>query len=330
MMAARVIVSAVLISFRLLATADAADHLKVTLLGTGTPQPEIARFGPGTLVEAGGQRLLIDCGRGVTQRLWQLQMPLSSVTAVFLTHLHSDHIVGIPDLWLTGWLAPPFGHRMSAFEIWGPPGTKMMMKDLQRAYDWDIQARVALGNLSPAGIAVVAEDVHQGVVYEKNGVKVTAFDVDHGIKPALGYRIDYGTHSVVISGDTRPSENLIQFSAGTDVLIHEVAAAPVEQMRRSESARRIIGHHTTPEEAGRIFSAVKPKLAVYSHIALLTTEPNVPAPGVMDLLKATRKTYGGPLEVGEDLMSIDIGRIAIVHRFAARKHQADLAPSTKR
>src|SRR6476660_3854407 len=107
-----------------------AQDLKVTLLGSGSPQPRIERFGPSTLVEAGGQKILIDCGRGASQRLWQMHISLSAVTAVFLTHLHSDHIVVIPDLWLTGWLPPLFGHRTEPFRIWGPVGTKRMMAKL--------------------------------------------------------------------------------------------------------------------------------------------------------------------------------------------------------
>jgi ribonuclease Z len=302
------------------ARAAQAD-LKVTLLGTGTPIPIINRFGPSTLVEAGPEKLLIDCGRGASQRLWQLHIPLSAVTAVFLTHLHSDHVVGIPDLWLTGWLPTPFGGRSSAFRIWGPRGTQGMMANLERAYAWDIQVRAPDENLQPAGVAVIAQDVEEGVVYEKNGVKVTAFTVDHGplIKPALGYRVDYNGHSVVISGDTRPTENVIKFAQGTDVLIHEVADARPELLKISDAARRIIGHHTRPAEAGRIFSRVRPRLAVYSHIALLTTESAVAPPTMDDIVAATRTTYGGPLQVGSDLMSIEIGSTVTVHQFAGSK-----------
>ncbi len=217
-----------------------AQDLKVTLLGTGSPLPIIDRFGPSTLVEAGPEKLLIDCGRGSSLRLWQLRIPLGDVTAVFLTHLHSDHVVGIPDLWLTGWLGNPFGHRAGPFRVWGPTGTEELMRNLEKAFQGDIGFRIAEG-MSPQGVAVLAQDVSQGVVYEKNGVKVTAFAVDHGTaKPALGYRIDYGGRSVVLSGDTRFSENLIGFSKGADVLIHEVAGARAQLLTKSEVARN---HH---------------------------------------------------------------------------------------
>jgi ribonuclease Z len=100
------------------------EGLTVTLLGTGDPSRTVTRFGPSTLVEAGAERLLFDCGRGTSQRLWQIGTPLSAVAVLFLTHLHSDHVVGIPDLWLTGWLPTPFGRRAEPFRVMGPSGLR--------------------------------------------------------------------------------------------------------------------------------------------------------------------------------------------------------------
>jgi ribonuclease Z len=297
-----------------LSMSSPAQGLKVTLLGTGSPLPIMDRFGPSTLVEAGCEKLLMDCGRGASLRLWQLRIPLGDVTAVFLTHLHSDHVVGIPDLWLTGWLANPYGHRSGPFRVWGPTGTKELMGNLEKAFQGDVGFRIAEG-MSPQGVAVLAQEVSQGVVYEKSGVKVTAFEVDHATaKPAFGYRIDYGGHSVVLSGDTRFSENLIRFSKGVDVLVHEVASARAELLTKSEVARTIVALHTTPEEAGTVFTRVKPRLAVYSHVVLLTTDPAFPAPTSTEVLQRTRKTYDGPLEMGEDLMTIEIGNNLDVQR----------------
>jgi ribonuclease Z len=290
------------------------QELKVTLLGTGSPIPMLDRFGPSILVEAGPEKLLIDCGRGASLRLWQLHIPLGAVTAVFLTHLHSDHVVGIPDLWLTGWLPPPFGHRTQAFQIWGPIGTKEMMANLQKAFATDIRFRMADG-IPAQGIAIAAQDVAQGLAYESDGIKVTAFEVDHATaKPAFGYRIDYRGRSVVLSGDTRPSENLVRFSKDVDVLIHEVAWARPELLKKSQAARIIIGLHTTPEQAGTIFARVKPRLAVYSHIVLITTDPAFTEPSDADVLKLTSERYVGPLEMGQDLMTIRIGNNIDVRR----------------
>jgi len=155
-------------------------------------------------------------------------------------------------------------------------------------------------------------------VYLQNGVRVTAFQVDHATaKPAFGYRIDYAGRSVVLSGDTRLSENLIRSSKGVDVLIHEVAWARPELLKKSEAARIIIGLHTTPEEAGTVFARTKPRLAVFSHVVLVTTDPAFREPTNADVLELTRKTYEGPLEMGEDLMTIEIGDKIHVHRAAS-------------
>ena len=296
-----------------------SQTLKVTLLGTGTPVPIIERFGPSILVEAGSEKLLFDCGRGVPLRLWQLHIPMRDVTAVFFTHLHSDHVVGFPDLWLTGWLPSPFGLRTKPMRVYGPEGTTQMMLYLKRAYQADLRFRMADEKIPLVGAEIITREITEGVVYEKSGLKVTAFNVDHGefIKPAFGYRIDYQGRSVVLSGDTRFSENLIRFSKGADVLFHEVGVAKAENLSTSDAARRIIGHHTTPEDAGRVFDRVKPRLAVYTHIVLLSTDLTINAPTVDDLVSLTRKTYSGPFEVGEDLMSIEVGDKITVHRFTS-------------
>lgn len=185
-----------------------------------------------------------------------------------------------------------------------------MMSHLEQAYQFDIHIRRDVDEKLPSqGVVVVAKDVDQGVVYENEGIKVTAFLVDHGpVAPAFGYRIDFAGHSIVLSGDTRYSENLIHFSEGVDVLIHEVidpGAFRVENPSTStERIQTVVAHHTTPEQAGTIFARVKPKLAVYSHI--------VPG-GTTGLIDLTRKKYSGPLEVGEDLMRVEVGEKVVVH-----------------
>ncbi len=147
-----------------------------------------------------------------------------------------------------------------------------------------------------------------GIVYEADGVKVTAFEVDHGdaVKPAFGFRVDYGGHSVTISGDTRFSENLIRHAMGTDLLIHQVAMAREELVKISRPVQIILAHHTKPEEAGVVFTRTHPKLAVYYHFSLQGS-PQVAPPTEKDVLELTRKTYSGPLELGEDLMTFSIG-----------------------
>jgi ribonuclease Z len=293
-----------------------SSDFRVTLLGTGTPIPRPDRFGPSALVEAGDEKLLIDAGRGATMRLYQLKIPMGRIDALLLTHYHSDHTVGIPDFWLTGWLSSFYARRTAPLRVIGPVGAKSLMAALRDAYAADIKIRIEDEKLPLQAIATSVEEFDQdGVVYEHNGVKVTAFEVDHGdaIKPAYGYRIDYDGRSAVISGDTRYNENVIKYGTGVDLLIHEVACARPELMQEIH-IQRIVAHHTTPLEAGLVFARTKPKLAAYTHLVLLASD-QVPALTVDDLVTQTRQTYAGPLEIGEDLMAFEIGDTVTVCRF---------------
>ena len=297
-------------------TCHAESDFKVTLLGTASPAPRVDRFGPSTLVEVGGQKLLFDAGRGVPIRLRQLRIPLGKINTLFITHYHSDHTSGIPDVWLTGWLPTPYGSRALAFHVVGPVGAKTLMSNLEKAYALDVKIRLEDEKTSPAGIATIVEEFDKdGVVYDKNGVKVIAFAVEHGaaIKPAVGYRIEYKNRSVTISGDTRYDENVIKYGTGTDLLIHEVGSARPELLASSVPVQRIIAHHTTPREAGLVFSRAKPKMAAYTHIVLLSSE-KFPEPTLDEVIAETRQTYSGPLVVGEDLMSFEIGDTVEVKR----------------
>jgi ribonuclease Z len=291
------------------------DDLKVTLLGTGVPTPRPDRFGPSTLIEAGDQKLLIDAGRGGSIRLYQLGVPIGRIDALLLTHYHSDHTVGIPDLWLTGWLQSHFGTRTKPFRVIGPTGARNLMSHLEKAYALDIKIRVEDEKLPPVGAAILVQEFHNdGIAYEKDGVRVIAFEVDHGeaIKPAYGYRIEYGGRAVVISGDTRYNNNVIKYSTGADLLIHEVAIVRPE-LASEPYIQRIMAHHTTAREAGTIFERAKPKLAAYTHLVFLSNQ-RIPPASLDDLIAETRQTYSGPLEVGEDLMSFEVGETVHVRR----------------
>ncbi len=291
----------------------------VTLLGAGAPAPRPDRFGPSTLIEAGDQKLLIDPGRGATIRLYQLGLPMGRIDAL-LTHYHSDHDVGIPDLWLTGWLQSHYARRAAPFRVIGPTGAKNLMSHLEKAYALDIKIRVEDEKLSPEGAAIMVEELDRdGVVYAASGLKVIAFEVDHGaaIKPAFGYRIEYADRTVVISGDTRYNENVVKYGAGADLIIHEVAMARPELMSEAKF-QRIMAHHTTAREAGMVFARTKPKLVTYTHLVFLANDRIAPAT-VDDLIAETRQTYAGPLEVGEDLMSFEIGETLQIYRTTKKQ-----------
>jgi ribonuclease Z len=294
------------------------SEFRVTLLGTGHPYPSPVRFGPSALIEAGGQRLLVDAGRGVTIRLWQLEIPLSALDRVLLTHFHSDHINGLPDLWLTGWLPPVWASRKTPFRVIGPTGAAKLMSKLEEAYAADIDIRLVDEKLPREGITPIVEEFDRdGVVYEKDGLRVTAFEVDHGdfIKPCYGYRFDYRGRTAVLSSDTRYNENVIKYGRGADLLVHEVAAVRPELLAEPGIVH-IMGHHTSPRDAGRVFAQTKPKLAAYTHMVLLAS-PRVPALTPDDVVAATREVYDGPLVVGEDLMTFEIGETVSVRRFGA-------------
>ncbi|WP_103105835.1 MBL fold metallo-hydrolase [Brevibacillus reuszeri] len=277
--------------------------MKVTLLGTGSPLLSMERFGTSTLIEAGSEKLLFDAGRGAALRLNQINVLPGEINKLFITHLHSDHLIGIPDIWLTGTLTTT-GHRSTEFEVWGPTGTKQMMEDLKKAFKPDIDTRIENGYIVPTGAETIGHDIEPGVVYEKNGVQVIAFLVDHDIDPAYGYRINYKGRSVVISGDTSYNENIIKYGKGVDLLIHEVIAARPEDLKKIKAFNKIVSIHTTPEQAGKVFQLTRPKLAVYTHIVLLgdLSEPEA------NLLYRTQSVYDGNVIVGNDLMTFEIGK----------------------
>jgi ribonuclease Z len=283
-----------------------APRFRVTLLGTGSPPPRMDRFGPATLVEAGTGLFLFDAGRGVLQRLVQAGHQYRDLRALFLTHLHSDHVVGLPDLWLTGWLLSRRDHPLQVF---GPAGSSDMASHLAKAFAYDLGIRIEDDGSDPAGGRLDVTEIKEGVLYRQDGVTITAFDVDHRpIAPAFGYRIDYGGRSAVLSGDTRVSENLVKWAKGADLLVHEVAYRTGE----TQSTSRILAHHTLPAQAGDVFSRVAPGLAVYSHVGVSADISDA------RLVEMTRATYKGPLVVGADLMSFDIGQTVQVNQPPGR------------
>ena len=241
-----------------ISAATHSDAIRVTLLGTGTPFPNAERFGSAILVEVAGKKLLFDCGRGVVIRLAQAQISPKDIDGLFLTHLHSDHVVGIPDLWLSGWLLG----RERPLPIWGPLGTHSMAEHLAQAFGFDIRIRQAAPDPLPVkGVTLDAKEIAQGEIYNDGSTQVSAFLVDHGtVKPAFGYRLDSAGHSVVISGDTKFCQNLVDFATGADCLIHVAWSA--DWKNPTPPSKRSIA---SAEDAGRVFAIVKPKLGVVYH-----------------------------------------------------------------
>lgn len=296
------------IAVTLISTAAARDSdFRVVLLGTGTPVPSSTQFGPSILVEVEGRPYVVDCGRGCGIRLGQVYGPRDYKRAdtVLLTHFHSDHVVGLPELYLNGWVQ----QRRTPLRLLGPSGVQQLANGMQSAFAADIDLRTfeaeELENSVEGGQIEVISVSSDGLVIEEYGLTITAFSVDHGhVTPALGYRFDFDGRSVVISGDTGPSDNLTKYANGADVVIHEVMSPGLIEQLRSlyprSAADFISSIHTSAEEAGVIFSEISPKLAVYYHTRNDESTRK-------SLLEETRQSYSGNLLVGEDLMVIDVG-----------------------
>lgn len=276
---------------------QAADEaFRVTLIGTGAPPPDRARMGPATLVEAGGRRLLFDVGRGASSSIRALGLNLGAVHTVFLTHLHVDHLSGLPDFWLTGHHRDRFGQRLDPVVIHGPVGVARMVAGLKQAYG-DIARGWRLPDVALEVAAVEFDG--PGIVYNEGGVRVTAFRVPHG-DDAYGYKIEYQGRAVVISGDTGFSEEVIRQAEGADLLIHEVFYVDPNGGMTPDLLARLRTIHTEPEAAARVFAAAKPRVAVATHLGELAEE-------TPDLEAAVRAGYAGRFVVGEDLMSFILG-----------------------
>jgi ribonuclease Z len=268
-------------------------------------------MGPATLVQAGGMNLLFDAGRGAAVRVVQAGISVGQIDAVFLTHFHSDHVNGLSDVWMSGYI-PVIGGRKSALPLYGPTGVRTLARGLMIAHGGDAKVRIADEGVPVAATRLEPHEFKaDGVVFERKGVKVTAFAVDHGkfIKPAVGYRIDYAGHSVVLSGDTRFDPAVIKNATGVDLLIHEVAAIPGGA--DPANYRAVLDHHIAPEEAGRVFTQAHPKLAVYSHIVRPRVGGQAPI-SLEEIETLTRQTYNGPLVMGADLMRFAVGQTVAV------------------
>lgn len=270
---------------------------QVILLGTGTPYPDPKAFGPATAVKVGDRVFLFDAGVGVMRQINAARLPISGPEAVFFTHLHSDHTLGYADLILTSWVM----RRQTVFPVYGPHGLLRMTNHLLAAFSEDIQVRTnGLEGETANGYRVKVHEIGPGVVYDRDGVRVTAIQVNHGSwKEAYGYRIDTPDRSIVISGDTRPSEALIKVATGLDTLVHEVylssRVAPENRRRGNLWPQYMRESHTSDHELGEIADRVKPRLLILTHIARFGGTDE-------EILAGIRKGgYKGRVIIGKDL-----------------------------
>ena len=274
-----------------------ATGTEVILLGTGTPYPDPAASGPATAVVVAGRVFLFDAGPGVMRRLNAAKLPISGPEALFITHLHSDHTLGYADLMLTSWVM----RRRAPFPVYGPRGLRKMTKHLLAAYSEDISIRTnGLEHEVAGGYRVDVHEIRRGVVYEKDGVRVTAIVVQHGAWPdAFAYRIDTADRSIVISGDTRPSDELVKAAQGVDILIHEVYSAarlkPEDRPGGQDWPRYCREYHTSDLELGALAMRIQPKLLILDHMIRMGATDE-------ELLSGVRAGgYNDRVVVGKDL-----------------------------
>lgn len=274
-----------------------ANRTEIILLGTGTPYPDPNSSGPATAVVVDGRVFLFDAGAGVMRKLNAAKLPLSGPEAVFITHLHSDHTLGYADLILTSWIM----RRAKPFPVYGPRGLQRMTNHLLAAYSEDIEIRTnGLEHEAPGGYQVNVHEIQAGVVYERNGVRITAIAVHHGTwKHAFGYRIDTPDRSIVISGDASPSETLIKAAQGVDVLIHEVYWAaglkPEDRPGGKDWPQYCREFHTSDVELGAAAARIQPKFLILDHTIRFGASDE-------ELLGGIRRGgYAGKAVVGKDL-----------------------------
>ena len=274
-----------------------ADSTIVVLLGTGMPRPNPEASGPATAIIVGEQVFLFDAGPGVERQLSAAHLPINGVTALFITHLHSDHTLGYPDLIFTSWVMG----RKKPLQAYGPVGLLKMTNHLLAAYAEDIDVRIqGLEHQTPDGYKVNVHEIRSGKVYDRLGVKVTALPVPHGNwRVSLAYRMDTADKSVVISGDTRYNEALVRFAFGADVLVHEVYSAsrlkPEPRPGGEDWPKYMHEFHTSDTELGALAAKTNPKVLVLTHIIRMGASDE-------ELIAGVRKGgFKGRIVVGHDL-----------------------------
>src|SRR5512138_1022744 len=299
-------------SFTLVASLSAATHLRgqkgrtrLILLGTGGgPRPRKESSGAAQVVISNGAAYVIDCGDGVARQLAQAGVPLTTLRHVFLTHQHSDHNADYGNLI---WLAWASGLN-TRVDTWGPPPLEQMTKLFFQMNAYDIETRIANeGRVPLAPLVHVHELRRGGVVMRDDNVRVAAALVDHPpVVPAFAYRFDAADRSIVISGDTTPSDNLIKLAKGADVLVHSVLFVPaVDRLvarvpNASALKASIIAHQTSAEDAGRVARDAGVKILVLSHL-VPADDPRVTERMWID---AARTHFSGTVIVGRDLLEV--------------------------
>lgn len=308
-MPARGFTKSALLSFILAASAAAQagpaaggdSAPKIVFLGTGMPRPTPDRQGPSLAIVAGSKAYLVDAGTGCVRQANAAYiagikpLKVEELNIAFITHLHSDHTLGLPDLVFTPWVMG----RKTPLELYGPSGTKAMSEYITRAWEQDEDIRIhGLEGDNTTGYKVSAHEIKPGLIYKDEFVSVTAFAVEHGSwREAYGFVFETGGKRIVISGDARPTESVSKACAGCDALVHEVYSGygGTSQKTPEEWMKYMRAFHTSGEELGTLATKARAKLLIITHWVPLGSSDQ------SDLLAAIKKNYSGPVIIARDL-----------------------------
>lgn len=275
--------------------------IEVTLLGTGSPIPDARRAGPSTLVRAGDQTFLVDCGRGVLMRTAALGIGANAISALLLTHLHSDHIADLGDVLISRWVSN-FAPNQPPLPIIGPPGTAEVVENTLKAFGPDIGYRIAHHADLTAPPPVEVEEVTDGVVWGRDGVAISVAPTDHRpVAPTIGFRIEHNGASVVLAGDTVPCPTLDALAAGAGALVHTVIRKDLVEAMPMQRIRDICDYHSTVEQAADTAARAGVGILILTHYV-----PPI-APGQEDDWRALAATvFDRQIEIGEDLHRVEV------------------------
>lgn len=275
--------------------------IEVTLLGTGSPIPDPNRAGPATLVRAGGQVFLVDCGRGVLQRAAAVGVGAAGLSALLLTHLHSDHIAELGDVLITSWVTN-FAPDPSPLQIIGPPGTAEVVQATLKAFGHDIGYRIAHHADLNAPPPIEVHEHTDGPVWDRDGVTIRVAPTDHRpVAPTIGLRVEFDGASVVLAGDTVPCPDLDELAFGADALVHTVIRKDILTHVPQQRVKDVCDYHSSVQEAAATAARAGVSTLIMTHY--------VPAivPGQEEQWRALAAAeFGGRIEVGDDLHRVEV------------------------
>jgi ribonuclease Z len=275
--------------------------IEVTLLGTGSPIPDPNRAGPSTLVRAGGQVLLVDCGRGVLQRAAAVGVGAAGLSALLLTHLHSDHIAELGDVLITSWITN-FAPDPAPLPIIGPPGTAETVAATLKAFGHDIGYRIAHHADLNAPPPIEVHEWTEGPVWDRDGVTIRVAPTDHRpVTPTIGFRIEFDGASLVLAGDTVPCASLDELSAGADALVHTVIRKDILTQVPQQRIKDVCDYHSSVQEAAATAARAGVGTLVMTHYV-----PAI-APGQEEQWRALAAAeFSGKIELGDDLHRVEV------------------------